>query len=181
MNEWITTALSSACVTGASIWVIQKYLLGRIRFDFDRKLEELKPLTAEAILMRGNFLNAKRDAYYEALDVVNKFLEAIPWSGPDIPEDRPQAGHVPTEAAVNSCLAKLSMFCDDPEIPEKFLGCFQTASAVSLGHFVSSLRKDLGYGDLPGDPEDYKRFFARDPSQNQPNKTPHPTASRPPL
>lgn len=88
MSELITIALSNTFVTAASIWVIKTYLLGRIKFDFDKKVEELKPLTAESILMRGNFLKAKRDAYYEALNVVNEFLEAIPWSGPDIPEDR---------------------------------------------------------------------------------------------
>ena len=163
MPEWLQHVLTTATVTGASIFIIQKYLLARIKHDFDLKLEKIRPLTAEETLRRENFLNAKRDAFYEAISVVNQFLEAVPWEGPDVPPDRPVRGERPSEATVNVCLAKISMFCDDGDIPTAFLACFQNASPVSLGEFVSLLRRDLGYGDLPFDSKDYKRYFAREP------------------
>lgn len=163
MPELLQNMLASAVTTGAAIWIIEKYILGRIQYDFSRKMESLKPLTAEETLRRENFLNSKRDAFYEAVTIVNQFLEAVPWHGRDIPKDRPIAGNRPSESAVNTCLAKISMFCNDPEIPTAFLSCFANASPVSIGHFVNRLRRDLGYGDVPFDPDDYKRFFAREP------------------
>lgn len=165
MNDWIANMLGSATVTGIAILVINQYVVGRIKHEFDCRIEALKPLTAEETLRRENFLNAKRDAFYDAILVLSQFLEAVSWSGPNIPQDRPVQGKRPTEAVVNTCLAKISMFCDDPEIPNAFLKCFQNASPVSLGQFVNRLRQDLGYKELPFDPNEYKRFFSREPGQ----------------
>lgn len=165
MPDWLQTVIASSAVTAAAIWIIQRYVLARIKHDFDLRLEALKPLTAEDTLKRQNYLNSKRDAFFDAVAVVSRHLEAVPWSGSDIPADRPVSGQRPSEAEVNTCLAKLSLYSDDPAIPEAFLSCFADVSPVSLGHFIDQLRRDLGYGALPSAAERYKYFFRREPEQ----------------
>lgn len=164
MPDWLQHVLTSATVTGASIWIIQKYLLVKIKHDFDLKLERIKPLTAEETLRRQNYLNSKRDAYFEAAATLCRHLEAAEWNGPDVPKDRITTGSRPTEAEINGCLAKLALYSDDPEIAKGFMVAFQNASPASLGIFLNRLRQDLGYGELPTAPEDYGYVFARSPN-----------------
>ena len=162
MPEWLQIVITYGVVTAAAVWIIKKYVLGSIKHYFDRRLEALKPLTAEETLRRQNYLNSKRDAFFDAVELVSKHLAAVPWSGSDVPLDRSLHGNRPSESEVNTCLAKLSLYSDDPEIPEAFLSCFSNASPDSLGHFINRLREDLGYGTLTSDPKDYKYCFMRE-------------------
>lgn len=161
MPEWLQQLLTSAAVTGASIWVIQKYLLAKIKHDFDLKLERIKPLTAEDTLRRQNYLNSKRDAYFEATQILCRHMEAAEWNGPDVPADRIVGDVKPTESEINGCLAKLALYSDDPQIAQEFMNCFLTVSPASLGIFLNRLRMDLGYDKLPTNPEEYGYVFAR--------------------
>ena len=158
MPVWLQNVLSSGAVTAVAIWIIQKYVVGRIKFDFDQKMEQLKPLTAEETLRRENRLNSKRDIFFDAIDLINRSLEATHWSGPGVP-NRPVRGQRPSEAEVNSCHAKLAIYSDDLTIPDAFIFCFEKTSAASLGCFIQSLRKDLGYENPSFDPEHYKYHF----------------------
>ena len=162
MPIWLQNVLSSGVVTAVAIWIIKKYVVGRIKFDFDQKIEQLKPLTAEETLRRENRLNSKRDTFFDAIDAISRYLESTPWSGPDVPADRPVQGQRPSEAEVNACHAKLSIYSDDLTIPDAFILCFEGASPASLGRFIKSLRKDLGYENSSFDPEHYKYHFKRE-------------------
>lgn len=167
MPDWVLTVVVSVLTSGvanaAATWLIQQYFLAKIKHDLDLKLEAAKPLTAEETLRRQNNLNSKRDAFFEAISLVNRHHAAVEWSGPDIPSDRKLSGTRPTESEVNTCYAKLCLFSKDPQIPIRFFTCFGAASAVSVGEFVSLLRQELGYGELPFSPEFYTRFFGREP------------------
>lgn len=161
MPEWLQVMLSSATVTAAALLVVQHYLVARITHRFDLKIEALKPVTAEEFLRRESFVSAKRSAFYEAVAVVCAYLQAVEWSGPQVPPDRLPVGALPSESEVNIVLAKLAMFAGDASIHDGFLACFQGASPVRLGEFVALLRKDLGYGVMP---LDYKYHMRRNPS-----------------
>lgn len=165
MNDWLLNLLLSGAFIGGFIWIVKKFVIEKIKHYFDLRLENLKPLTAEETLKRQNYLNSKRDVFFDAISIVSRHLEAVPWSGPDIPKDRYIRDVRPDEYEVNTCLAKLSLYSDDPKIPDEFLNCFGNATAVSLGHFVNRLRMDLGYGELTSNPEDYKYFIKREPTQ----------------
>jgi hypothetical protein len=159
MPEWLQQVLTSSIVTGASIWSVQKHLLSKIKHDFDLKLEKIKPLTAEETLRRQNFLNSKRDAYFEAAETLCRHLETTNWSGPDVPKERLITGEKPTEAQINGCLAKLALYTEDSEILREFIAAFENASPASLGSFLNRLRKDLGYGELPVPANKYGYVF----------------------
>ena len=165
MPEWFQSILTSSVVTASAIWIIQKYLVAKIKHDFDLRLEALKPLTAAEALRQQNYLNSKREAYFEAISVITRYLEAVPWGGPDIPADRLQLESRPSESEVNACLAKLSLYSGDLNIPSQFLSCFDGASPVALGRFVNMLRRDLGHDEIHMNPEEYKYFFRREPEQ----------------
>jgi hypothetical protein len=165
MKELLTIIISNGALTALAVWLTQKYLVGRIKFDFDKKLEGIKPLTAEETLRRQNYLNSKRDSFFEAVSLLCKHLEATPWTGLDIPNDRVLHGDRPTEAEVNSCIAKLAMYADDASIPVQFVAAF-SATPASLGAFINQLRTDLGYDTATIDPESYPYFFKRSPDNN---------------
>ncbi|MBL4701057.1 MAG: hypothetical protein JKX85_07350 [Phycisphaeraceae bacterium] len=164
MSDWLEIVLGAGTATAIAILIIQAYILNRSKHNFDLKLEKLKPLTAEDILRRQNFLNSKRDAFFDEVDIVCKHLGSVPWNGPDIPMDRVLSGDRPSESEVNTCQAKLAIYSDDPEILEKFQKCFGKASSVLVGEFLNQLRKDLGYEALKVEPGNYKYIFMRDPN-----------------
>ncbi|MCW1916793.1 hypothetical protein OJ996_24610 [Luteolibacter sp. GHJ8] len=174
--EWLQQALVSATTTGAAIWIIQKYALAKIKHDFDLKLENLKPLTAEETLRRENYLNSKRDAFFEVTATLGRYMESSEWDGPDVPPSRTSQCTKPSEAEINGCMAKLALYSDSPEILTEFTQCFQTISSVSFGRLLSLMRQDLGYGALPIDPESYKYVFIHNGSVPAPADTAHATA-----
>lgn len=53
--------------------ILKFLLLGIILFVFQKYFEhKLKAFTAQETLKRQNFLNAKKDVYYESIELVNK-------------------------------------------------------------------------------------------------------------
>lgn len=164
--EWIVEAFGTAALTALAAALINLYFSNKLKHELDVKLEGIKPITAEETLRRQNLLNAKRDAFFEAITVLNTYLEAVPWQGPDIPEDRPKLHSRPSEAVVNTAVAKLALFSDNPKIVEAYLNCFVGASAPHLGELINLMRFDLGYGNLKADPNSYKVYFKRESQLN---------------
>jgi len=156
---WWSYALSAAI--GFCVAYFLPYITRRAQHLADK---EAKPLTASEVLKAENYLNAKRDAYYEAIRILTRFSASVPWSGPDIPTDRDLEDARPYESEVNACIAKIAIFTDNPQIPSKYIEVFQNMSAPALGELIHLMRKDLGYGDLPLQPEDYRYHMRRNPS-----------------
>ncbi|MDT8318649.1 MAG: hypothetical protein RQ824_11780 [bacterium] len=152
-----------ATVIGGLIVFTAPYLTRRGEHRAD--LEAL-PLTAAAVLKAENYQNSKREAYYEAINILTRFTASVPWSGPDIPTDRDMEEDRPLESEVNACIAKISIFTDNPDIPLAYINAFQSMHPIALGKLIELMRKDLGYGDLPFSAEDYLYHMKRTPSTN---------------
>lgn len=46
MPNWLIKILTSAATVGAASWLIQQFVVGKIKYEFDAKLEKIKPLGA---------------------------------------------------------------------------------------------------------------------------------------
>ena len=159
---WWSYALSVAI--GFCVAYFLPYITRRAQHLADK---EAKPLTASEVLKAENYLNAKRDAYYEAIRILTRFSASVVWSGPDIPINRDIEDARPDESEVNACIAKISIFTDDPQIPSKYIEVFQNMSAPALGELIHLIRRDLGYGDLPLKPQDYSYHMTRNPADKK--------------
>lgn len=136
--------------------IINVLFLGVIIFAFQSFfVHKLKPLTASETLKRENFLNAKRDAYYEAIEIANReyaFIEFTDRTGKSaIPYERSRGTKKPTEFEVNTCFSKLCIYSDNLEIPILYKKLFikepDGRPIQIIEDFVNLLREDLGYGN----------------------------------
>lgn len=136
--------------------IIQVLFLGILIFAFHKYFEhKLEPLTAAETLKRQNFLNAKKEVYYEAIDLANReyaFMEFTDSSGKIMTNySRDRGTKKPTEYEVNTCFSKLCIYSDDRNILKLYKKLFlydpKGKPIQVLEDFVNLLRKDLGYGE----------------------------------
>ena len=149
MQIWIYPLFNLVLIIGLFL-LFKIYIPSAVQHGFDVKLEHIKPLTAEEILKRENFLNSKRDVYFEALELVSRNLACSNWSLQNPNMVRTEDLIYPTEVEVNTVLAKLTIFTNDPQIPRKFAELFpggdRKVVIKDIGNFVNILREDMGYG-----------------------------------
>lgn len=159
-SEFLTNILSQV--------IIQVILLGVIVFFFQRYVEnKWAPLTAEETLKRSNFLNSKKDTYFQAIDILNRALansEFVENGKKSDSSHRNRGGKYPTELEVNSCYSKLCIYSSDKEIPKIYRKLFitndqQLKPILEMGIFINLLRKDLGYEDTIVDPRNNEYQF----------------------
>lgn len=96
------------------------------------------PLTASETLKRENFLNAKRDTYYEAINILNRDLAYTVFTIEGKPIDTANSnigGTYPTDIEINSCFSKLCIYSDNPQIPLTYQRLLNTAEP-SLTRFM---------------------------------------------
>lgn len=131
-------------------FVIQFVLIGLILFWIQSKQA---PLTAAETLKKENFLNAKRDTYFEAINILNRELAHTSFIVDGKLTDttnRNIGGSYPTDVEINSCFSKLCIYSDNPEIPLIYQKMFISASVnrpiLQMVTFINLVRKDLGYG-----------------------------------
>ncbi|HUM97950.1 MAG TPA: hypothetical protein PK275_08840 [Chitinophagaceae bacterium] len=113
------------------------------------------PLTAAETLKKENFLNSKRDTYFQAIDILNRNLANSEFTINGIASDtsnRKRGGSYPTELEINSCFSKLCIYSDDEKIPLTFYKLFDTNDKnlrpiLEMSIFINLVRKDLGYGN----------------------------------
>jgi len=136
--------------------IIEVILLGCVVFLIQKCAEsKIIPYTAEETLRRENFLNAKRDVYFQAIEILNKNLANSEFTinGKLVDtSDRYRGCKYPTELEVNSCFSKLCIYSNDKEIPLTFYKLFNTDNKsirpiMEMSKFVNLLRKDMGYGE----------------------------------
>ena len=163
MPEWLLDVITRLGTVGAALglafWIVKQFLVERIKNDFSLKLEEVRPLTAEETLRRENFLNAKRDAYYEVIDIAVRRLASSGWAVEGSITQRKIESKAPTEFEINSAKGKIALFSDCADVISLYNKMFDSPSPVDLGNFLVALRKDLGYGDGYIDPEKYSYIF----------------------
>jgi hypothetical protein len=148
-SDFIAGALLQVVLLGVIVFFIQKH--------FENKWA---PLTAEETLRRENYLNAKRDVYFQAIDILNRALansEFIENGRKSHPSDRNRGGKYPTELEVNSCFSKLCVYSSNKEILKAYRKLFDTNDKqlkpiLEMGKSINLLRKDLGYENIIVDP-----------------------------
>lgn len=135
---------------------LQVILIGILLFFLHNYYQnKWAPLTAAETLKKENFLNSKRDTYFQAIDILNRNLANSEFTVNGIISDtanRKRGGSYPTELEINSCFSKLCIYSDDENIPLTFYKLFDTNDKnlrpiLEMSTFINLLRKDLGYGD----------------------------------
>jgi hypothetical protein len=148
----------------ASKLILEGVILGCIVFGGQLFFEnKYKPITAAEILKKENFLNAKRDIYAQAIDILNRSLANSSFIiGGKTSDTINQniGGSYPTDLEINSCFSKLCIYSDDPEIPLTYCKLFNIQNTtirpiLEMSNFINLVRQDLGYGgpiiDTTGD------------------------------
>ena len=113
------------------------------------------PLTAAETLKKENFLNAKRDTYFQSIDILNRVLANTDFTTDGVLADtsnRKRGGTYPTELEINSCFSKLCIYSDDKNIPLTFYKIFDTNDKslkpiLEMSKFINLTRKDMSYGN----------------------------------
>jgi hypothetical protein len=122
------------------------------------------PTTAAETLKKENQLNAKRDVYFQAIDLINRYLSYIDFVEPGKPLDttnRLRGAAYPTEIEVNSCFTKLCIYSDNKQIPLSFRDIFVPPSPNfrlinEMITLVALMRTDVGKDGALTSVEDYK-------------------------
>lgn len=150
--------------------IINVVLVGIFVFFFQKFIEhKIKPLTAEETLRKENFLNAKRDVFYEAIDILNRTFANSNFTLNGVPQDttnRLRGCKYPSELEVNSCFSKLCIYSNDAQIPLKFYTILVPENknirpVYEMSIFINLIRNDLGYGDIKIDlSKDQYRFIS---------------------
>lgn len=141
-SEFFSKVILEAIIIGIIVFLIQGY--------FNNKWQ---PLTAAETLKKENFLNAKRDTYYEAINILNRNLANSSFTIDGQLADTSNkniGGAYPTDVEINSCFSKLCIYSDNPEIPvtyqRLFLNDKNSKPILEMVTFINLVRKDLGYG-----------------------------------
>jgi hypothetical protein len=120
-------------------------------------LELIKPFTTRKIKKTENFLNAKRDAYYGLIDALTQHFTAITWTNERSETTEKNRGNPPSEAYVNSCIARVALFTSNDTILEEASSLFIGSHNVNdLIEFFILLRNDLQYDNSKINPEKYR-------------------------
>ncbi|WP_340075330.1 hypothetical protein [Leptobacterium sp. I13] len=140
---------------------IVSVILGKwVNYKFEKKLKDHEPLTAEQVLRRENYLNSKREVFFEVIILISRNLASTKWSGPGAPEKRIPYMDTPNEVEINSCYAKLNLYVDDNKILKKYPFFFSgKPTPVDIAEYIGLLRKDLGYGDSIITSNEYNYIF----------------------
>lgn len=121
-------------------------------------------------LKEENFINKKRDIYFEVLNVATKYLSADDWANDTAKASRNfvrPIDNMPSESEINLCVSKLAIYSDDLNIPLCFYDIIKPngnkeSVSTKLSKLSKLMRVDLGYGksiiDTTNDNYLYIRF-----------------------
>lgn len=136
--------------------IIQVLILGIILFFLQSYYKNRwAPMTAAETLKKENFLNAKRDTYFEAINLLNRVLANTIFTVNGKVVDtlkRNTGGKYPNDIEINTCFSKLCIYSDNAQIPMIYQKLFTESDPnvkpiLEMVTFVNLVRKDLGYGD----------------------------------
>lgn len=142
-SEFTGRLIIESVALGIVVFLIQGY--------FNNKWQ---PITAAETLKRENFLNAKRDIYFEAINILNRNLAYTLFTvdGKLVDTTNRNIGSTyPSDTEINSCFSKLCIYSDNPEIPLIYQKMFLSGSSrrpiLQMVTFINLVRQDLGYGN----------------------------------
>ena len=140
-----------------------KVLLEQIQQENRVGIEQIKPLTAEEILRRENYLNSKLAAYFDALNTVYKKFSAEDMLLTEGGTRYSAKKEHPTETEINMAYGKMSLFCENVTILEQFLRIFaEQSSPADIGILINLMRLDLSYGGALIPAERFPYIFGRE-------------------
>jgi len=113
--EFIGKSLIQIVGIGIIVFLIQGY--------FNNKWQ---PVTASNVLRKQNSITSKKDVYFEAINIATRELSGYDFHGPKIPDNyiRNIGTTLPTEFEINSCLTRLYIFSDNPQVINSFKRLF---------------------------------------------------------
>ena len=104
---------------------------------------------------------AKRDAFLEALLLLDRYMATKKLNGPRIPKTFKPSKDKPSPMEINRALVMLGMVSEDPAIPEKFISFFQVGGRFTFtdrGAFIVMLRSELFGSQSKMDPAQFPYF-----------------------
>jgi hypothetical protein len=143
-------------------------LVGIFLYSFQKSIDyKWAPLTAAETLKKENFLNSKRDTYFQAIDIINREFANSNFIEDSVSINqlyRNKGGEYPTELEVNTCYDKLCLYSDKKDIPLTYFNLFKGRDSLNnpikpiyeMYKFISLIRKDLGYDDILLDYTEFK-------------------------
>jgi hypothetical protein len=96
--------------------IFEVILIGLVVFFIQNYFQnKWEPLTAAETLKKENFLNAKRDIYFQAIELANRVIGHVDLYEPGqltINKPRKIGSTYPSEFEVNNCFSKLCIYSD---------------------------------------------------------------------
>ena len=149
-------------IANLTVLVVVAAVTGIMSWRTNKSMESLRPRVAEETLRSENLVNSKRDAYYEAIGVMSRYMAATAEYADNPKRVPPGKTTAPTEAEVNAAKAKLVLHTDDPRVVSQFDSLLVESNNLirTFGQFIQLAREDMGYAtcSLPGT---YKYIFLR--------------------
>lgn len=155
-DSWIplTTAVATAVLSGTVLLLLQLIVTPRI--------ERNKTIQQE-------LWKAKKDAFLNAVELIDRTLAVTVWEGAAVPKDyAPNFDQIPKSDEINTQLRLLLLLSNNPEISTMFLRPFTgggTFSPSDRGRFISLLRTELFSTAARFDPDKVPFFFPQTPDQ----------------
>jgi len=142
-GEFFIRLIIEVLFLGILVAIAQKYIDSRLASQ-----------TAIDILTAQNKLNSKKEVYFEAISILNRYLSDkalyLPHRAPDT-ANRKTRGTYPTEIEINNCFAKLCIYSDNSEIPTLYRELLTDTGKyarpiLKMEQVVNMMRDDLGNG-----------------------------------
>lgn len=80
------------------------------------------PHAEKKALIKKEMWLSKKDAFLDAIRVIDKHFGSGKWGGTDIPKDYVPSGEKPSVDEMNKAYRNLMLLCDNIEIPKRFIG-----------------------------------------------------------
>src|SRR5512145_3029782 len=102
----IVTAVTTAVVSGVMMLLLQLALI---------------PVLERRKVIEQELWKTKKESFLRALELIDRVLVCLPWSGPAVPADyEPSMDDFPTALELNRQLHELVLLSRNPEIPQTF-------------------------------------------------------------
>jgi hypothetical protein len=115
------------------------------------------PSTAAETLKQENYINSKKETYYEAINLMTRSFAMITFDSVKMKPNyvRTRGATYPSEFELNSCLSKLYLYTDNKDIIDSYkkIVSFKTGELVDTlifyqVKFLSNIKNDLSGGKL---------------------------------
>ena len=129
--------------------LFESVFIALLVFGLQNYLQKLwAPDIAGATLKKQNYISAKKDVYFEAINIVTKELSGYDFHMPKEPKNyvRNIGATLPSEFEINSCLNRLYIYSNNEEIISSFKNIFRKGyNPIEQNiNLIKNIRQDLG-------------------------------------